>query len=130
MQKVWSYKNYQIKEGLKPGSSQFRYFFAISESGEKKCHYCVWIVDEALSRFDQSGGDTGQSIRNGAFGGQIKIANGRLDKQDIDHVNLPRRMPTDTLPLLEQRDEFMIGPGKRIIFEIIKPDPAKADRTF
>ena len=54
MQKTWTYKNYEIKEGLKPGSSQFRYFFTVTESGEKKCNYCVWIVDEALSRFDQS----------------------------------------------------------------------------
>jgi len=54
MQKTWSYKNYEIKEGLKPGSSQFRYFFVVSESGEKKCNYCVWIVDDAMSRFDTS----------------------------------------------------------------------------
>ena len=54
MEKTWSYKNCEIKEGLKPGSSQFRYFFAVSEGGEKRCNYCVWIVDEALSRFDQS----------------------------------------------------------------------------
>jgi hypothetical protein len=54
VQKTWSHNNYEIKEGLKPGSSQFRYFFAVSESGEKKCNYCVWIMDEALSRFDQS----------------------------------------------------------------------------
>jgi hypothetical protein len=54
MQKTWSYKNYEIKEGLKPGSSQFRYFFIVSESGEKKCNYCVWIVDDAVTRFDQS----------------------------------------------------------------------------
>ncbi len=54
MQKTWSYKNYEIKEGLKPGSSQFRYFFVVSESGQKKCSYCVWIADDAVSRFDQS----------------------------------------------------------------------------
>ena len=54
MQKTWSYANYEIKEGLKPGSSQFRYFFAVSEGGEKKCNYCIWIVDDALSRFDPS----------------------------------------------------------------------------
>ncbi len=52
MQKTWSYTNHEIKEGLKPGSSQFPYFFVVSESGEKKCNYCVWIVDDALSRFD------------------------------------------------------------------------------
>ena len=54
MQKTWSYKNYEIKEGLKPGSSQFRYFFVVFESGEKKCNFCVWILDEAMSRFDPS----------------------------------------------------------------------------
>ena len=54
LQKKWSYKDYEIKEGLKPGSSQFRYFFVVSESGEKKCNFCVWIVDEAMSRFDPS----------------------------------------------------------------------------
>ena len=55
MQQTWSYSNYEVKEGLKPGSSQFRYFFAISEKGEKKCNYCIWITDDALSRFDPSG---------------------------------------------------------------------------
>ena len=54
MQKKWTYKNYEIKEGLKPGSSQFRYFFVVTESGEKKCNYCVWITDDAVSQFDQS----------------------------------------------------------------------------
>jgi hypothetical protein len=54
MQKTWSYKNYEIKEGLKPGSSQFRYFFTVPESGEKKCNYCVWIADDAVTRFDES----------------------------------------------------------------------------
>ena len=54
MEKQWSYKNYQVKEGLKPGSKHFQYFFVVSEGGEKKCNYCVWIEDEALSRFDES----------------------------------------------------------------------------
>lgn len=52
MQNTWSYKKFEVKEGLKPRSSQFRYFFTVSEKGEKKCHYCVWILDDALSRFD------------------------------------------------------------------------------
>lgn len=50
----WSYKEYQIKEGLKPGSKNFQYFFVVSKGGDKKCNYCVWIEDEALSRFDPS----------------------------------------------------------------------------
>jgi hypothetical protein len=55
MENQWSYKNYQIEEGLKPGSSHFQYFYVISEGGQKKCNYCVWIKDEALSRFQSSG---------------------------------------------------------------------------
>jgi hypothetical protein len=51
----WSYKEYQIEEGLKPGSSHFQYFYRISEKGRKKCNYCVWIEDEALTRFGSSG---------------------------------------------------------------------------
>ena len=54
MQKTWTYKAYQIAEGLKPGSTQFRYFYSVSEGREKKCHYCVWITDEALAGFDPS----------------------------------------------------------------------------
>ena len=54
MQNRWTYKKYAIKEGLKPGSKTFRYFFNVSENGEKKCNYCVWIVDDALARMDAS----------------------------------------------------------------------------
>jgi hypothetical protein len=54
MEEKWTYGDFQIKEGLKPGSKHFQYFFVVSESGEKKCNYCVWIEDAALSRFDQS----------------------------------------------------------------------------
>ena len=54
MQKKWTYKNYEIQEGLKPGSTTFRYFFVVSEKGIKKSNYCVWIKDDALSRFDQA----------------------------------------------------------------------------
>jgi hypothetical protein len=54
MENQWSYKNYQIKDGLKPGSKYFQYFYVVSEEGKKRCNYCVWIEDGALSRFDQS----------------------------------------------------------------------------
>jgi hypothetical protein len=43
-----------VTEGFKLGSKQFRYFFVVSEAGQKKCNYCVWIEDEALSRFGSS----------------------------------------------------------------------------
>jgi hypothetical protein len=55
MQKSWTYKNHAIKEGLKPGSEKFRYFFSVFEQDENKCHYCVWITEDGLSRFDSSG---------------------------------------------------------------------------
>ena len=36
----------------------------------------------------------------------------------------------NTLPLLDQWYKFMIRAGEWIIFELIKPDPAKASRPF
>ena len=55
MENQWSYKDYQIRDGLKPGSAYFQYFYVVSEQAKKKCNYCVWIVDDALTRFDRSG---------------------------------------------------------------------------
>ena len=55
MGKEWTYKNFQIEGGLKPGSKNFQYFFLVSEGGDKKCNYCVWIEPDALPRFDQAG---------------------------------------------------------------------------
>ncbi len=54
MEQHWAYKKYQIKDGPKPESKHFQYYYVVSEGSEKKCNYCVWIVDEALSRFDKS----------------------------------------------------------------------------
>jgi hypothetical protein len=54
MENEWSYKSLRVKEGLKPGSKHFQYFFVVSEGEQKKCNYCVWIEDEVLSRFDSS----------------------------------------------------------------------------
>ena len=54
MQTQWSYKQHQVSEGLKPGSEHFQYFFVVSKDGAKKCNYCVWIQDDALSLFHES----------------------------------------------------------------------------
>ena len=54
MQKKWHYQNYEIQEGLKPGSKTFQYFFKVLKNGEKKCNYCVWISDDALEKFAPS----------------------------------------------------------------------------
>jgi hypothetical protein len=45
MENEWSYKSLSVKEGLKPGIKHFQYFFVVSERGQKKCKYCVWIED-------------------------------------------------------------------------------------
>ena len=55
MDNKWSYNNYQVEEGLKPGSKHFQYFFNVYKGGEKKCNYCVWIEDQTLSHFNQYG---------------------------------------------------------------------------
>ena len=47
----WSYKNFQVNEGLKPGSKHFQYFFVVSEGANKKCNYCVWIDNENIGLF-------------------------------------------------------------------------------
>jgi hypothetical protein len=54
MDASWDYNNYQIKDGLKPESKHFQYFYVVKKGEEKKCNYCVWIVDEALSRLNNS----------------------------------------------------------------------------
>jgi len=54
MEKGWTYKSVSVQEGFKPGSKHFQYFFVVSEGGQKKASYCVWIEDEALSRFSAS----------------------------------------------------------------------------
>jgi hypothetical protein len=54
MENRWSYKEYEIEDGLKPASIHFQYYFTVSHGGQKKSNYCVWIEDEALSRFDLS----------------------------------------------------------------------------
>jgi chemotaxis regulatin CheY-phosphate phosphatase CheZ len=53
MENTWTYKDYKIKEGLKPGAKHFQYFYVVSEGNKKKCNYCVWIEDNALPRFDR-----------------------------------------------------------------------------
>jgi len=55
MKDQWSYKSLSVREGLKPGSKHFQYFFVVSEGEQKKCNYCVWIEDEVLSDFDPKG---------------------------------------------------------------------------
>ena len=83
MQKQWTYKNYEIQEGLKPGTKTFRYFFLVSENGIKKSNYCVWIKDDALSRFDQS--KNFDSIITSQRENWNKWIKGKIDAQDFQN---------------------------------------------
>jgi len=51
---IWSYKQLEINEGLKPQSRHFQYFFVVSEGGKQKCNYCVWIDDKNLGLLSSS----------------------------------------------------------------------------
>ena len=81
MGEKWSYREYQVEEGLKPGSKHFQYFFNVSRGGEKKCNYCVWIEDEALSRFDPSGDF--ESIISSQKGSWNKWVQGKIEIGDL-----------------------------------------------
>jgi hypothetical protein len=77
----WSYNEYQIEDGLKPGSRHFQYFYVVSEKGRKKCNYCVWIEDEALSRFALSGDfDSIVSSQRETWNKWVK---GKIDGEDF-----------------------------------------------
>ena len=81
MPTAWTYKNLEIREGLKPGSKTFRYFFRVIEGGEKKCNYCVWIADDALTRFDPSNDfNTIVASRKAAWHRWVK---GKIDRGDF-----------------------------------------------
>jgi len=83
MEIQWSYKDYQIRDGLKPESKHFQYFYVVSEQAKKKCNYCVWIVDEALTRFDKSGDFA--SIVSSQRETWNRWVKGKIDAGDFDN---------------------------------------------
>ena len=86
MEKEWSYKAFKVKEGLKPGSKHFQYFFVVTEKGQKKCNYCVWIEDEALSHLDPSKDfDSVVSARREGWSGWVKE---KIDQGDFRNLVL------------------------------------------
>jgi len=83
---TWSYKGHDIKEGLKPASRHFQYFFVVSEKGEKRCNYCVWIGDENLDQFSPSRSfDDIISSRREEWGRWVKQ---NIDKKDFRNLVL------------------------------------------
>ena len=85
MKNAWTYKNHEIEEGLKPGSKTFRYFFKILENGEKKCNYCVWIVDDALAQFDSKDFNAIVASRKAAWAEWVKE---KIDGSDFRNLAL------------------------------------------
>jgi len=86
MENKWSYKNFNVKEGLKPGSKHFQYFFLVSEGEQKTCNYCVWIADEVLSRFDAS--KDFNAIRDSHRGDWSKWVREKIDQNDFRNMVL------------------------------------------
>jgi hypothetical protein len=86
MENEWSYKSLRVKEGLKPGSKHFQYFFVVSEGEQKKCNYCVWIEDEVLSRFDSS--KDFKAILDSHRGDWSKWVKEKIDQKDFRNVVL------------------------------------------
>jgi hypothetical protein len=80
-EKTWTYGNYEIREGLKPGSRHFQYFYVVSEKGEKKCNYCVWIDDENLPHFSPT--KEFEKIVSSREGEWSKWAKEKIDARDF-----------------------------------------------
>lgn len=105
MMKEWSYRDYQIKEGLKPGSKKFQYFFVVSDDADKKCNYCVWIEDDALSRFDDSGSqDAIVSSHREAWSAWVK---GKIDQGDFRNLVLKMETVGEREYVLEEMEEHL-----------------------
>jgi len=85
-ERTWSYKNFRIVEGLKPESGHVQYFFVVSEKGEKKCNYCVWIDDDRLNRFGRSE-DFGE-IASSQREKWIKWVQEKIDQGDFRNLAL------------------------------------------
>jgi len=85
-EKTWSYKSYQIKEGLKPGSKHFQYFFVVSEKDKKKCNYCVWIDDTTLPQFSPS--KDFEKIASGQREAWSQWVQGKIDQGDFRNLVL------------------------------------------
>ncbi len=81
MEQEWSYKSYDIKDGLKPGSKHFQYFYVVSEEGKKRTNYCVWIEDEALPGFGKSGDF--ESIVSARKESWDEWVRGKIDEEDF-----------------------------------------------
>ena len=86
MENTWDYKDYKIKEGLKPGAKHFQYFYVVSEGDEKKCNYCVWIEDEDLAGFDPS--KDFNAIVSSRKESWNKWVKGKIDSDDFRSVVL------------------------------------------
>jgi hypothetical protein len=105
MENQWSYREYQIRDGLKPGSPHFQYFYVVSRAAEKVCNYCVWVVDEALPRFDKSKNFDAIAVsQRETWNGWVK---GKIDAGDFDNKVLKCDMNGETEINLSEMTSYL-----------------------
>lgn len=49
MKKVYPYKRFMIEEGVADESSDFNYYFMVTDEGKKVAHFVVHVDDEVLA---------------------------------------------------------------------------------
>jgi hypothetical protein len=95
MEKISSYKNYTIKEGPKPGSKKFQYYFTVYEKDKKKAHFCVWVEDAVLKqekKLDKARGEwfkwvTRRIDEGGLKDTVLKIVQNRIEEIDLNQFD-------------------------------------------
>lgn len=95
MEKVSSYKNYTIKEGQKPGSKKFQYYFTVYEKDKKKAHFCVWVEDSVLKQekeFYRARDEWFQWVtrridQGGLKDTLLKIVENRIEEIDLNQID-------------------------------------------
>lgn len=108
MEKKWPYKDYEIEAGLKPGSEHFQYFFSVFKDKEKKCNYCVWIEDDALSRF--GGGENFDAIVASEGEAWEKWVKAQIDAGDFQNKVLKFEKDGEKeIDLSEMREHLKMG---------------------
>lgn len=95
MEKLSSYKEFTIKEGIKPDSETFQYYFTVYKEDEKKAHFCVWIKDEVLKKAQEIEKARNnwfkwvvKKIDEGDFKNTVlKIVEDRIEEIDLDQLD-------------------------------------------
>jgi hypothetical protein len=81
VEQQWTYKEFDIRGGLKPEVPHFQYFFVVSQGPQKRWRYCVWIEDDALTHFDPAGNKA--VILDSNREAWLEWVKGKLDRGDF-----------------------------------------------